>query len=169
MRIGKVLLWLSVIIAGLVILVPSSRLAAQEDRVELVLQLLPGYYHREITSGEVTTLYLEIRNVGDQEITDVRLISDNPKGWVVGLKPDSIDYHSAGSAQTIDVSVTVPPAIERGEYTLTLIAEAAQTRTATSTVLRVEGAFSFWLWIGGGLAVLVIAIFVIIFIRFGRE
>lgn len=166
---SKKSLWLLLVIAAIAILAPSGRITAQGDKVDLVLTMMPGFYYREITPGEESALYLEIRNGGTQAITDIRLISDNPKEWDIALKPDSIGYLGAGSSQTIDVRVTAPPGTERGEYTLTIIAEASQTRTATSTVVRVKSASSFWPWIGGGLAIFLIAAFVIIFLRLGRD
>lgn len=166
---GKKYLWFLLLLMAFMVLVPSGRSAAQEDRFELLLRVLPGYYYKEITAGEESTLYLEISNTGNQAISDIRLIADNPRGWYVDLRPDSIDYLGAGSSQTIDMRVTPPCRTERGEYTLTIVAEASQARTATSTVVRVESAFSPWLWIGAGLAIMVIAIFVIIYLRFGRD
>ncbi|HEY78621.1 MAG TPA: hypothetical protein G4O09_05865 [Dehalococcoidia bacterium] len=169
MRKGSKYLWFLLVVIAFMVLVPSGQVTAQEDRFELVLRVLPGYYYREITAGEESTLYLAISNIGNQAVKDIRLISDHPRGWHVDLRPDSIDYLGAGSSQTIDVSVTAPSGTERGEYTLTIVAEASQTRTATSTVVRVESAFSLWLWIGVGLAILVIAIFVMVYLRLGRE
>lgn len=154
---------------ALVILVPSGLATAQVDRFELSLNVLPGYYYREITPGEESTIYLEIRNTGNQAVTDIGLVSDNPEGWNVVLNPDSIDYLGVSSSQSIDVSVTAPSGTGRGDYTLTFIAEASQTRTATSTVVNVVSSLSIWVWVGIGLAVLLIAAFVIIFLRFGRD
>jgi uncharacterized membrane protein len=169
MKTGKPILWLLLVAIALMVLVPIGQVAAQEDRFELSLNVLPGYYYREITPGQETTLYLEIRNTGNQAITDIRLVSDNPEGWKVSLNPESIAYLGAGSSQSIDVNVTAPPGTGRGDYTLTIIAEASQTRTAMSTVVNVVSSLSVWLWVGVGLAVLLIAAFVIIFLRFGRD
>ena len=85
------------------------------------------------------------------------------------FRPESIGYLAAGSHQAIDVNVVADPDIDKGRYTLTLIAEADQTRTVTSTVLRVEKAFSFWLWAGLGMGALVIAGFIFLYRLFGRE
>ncbi len=151
------------------ILAFSSQILAQSDRVELTLRLLPGCYYIEIIPGENETLYLEIENSGNKAITNIRLFSDKPKGWIVDFKPESIDHLDAGSHQAIDVNVVADPDTDKGEYTLTLIAEADQTRTVTTTVLRVENAFSLWLWIGLGVGALVIAGFIILYRRFSRE
>ncbi len=151
------------------ILAFPSQILAQGDRVELTLRLLPRYYYIEIIPGENKTLYLEIENSGNKAITNIRLFSDKPKGWIVDFRPESIGHLGAGNHQTIDVNVVADPDTDKGEYTLTLIAEADQTRTVTSTVLRVENAFSLWKWVGLGMGALVIAGFAILYRRFGRE
>ena len=170
MKAGKKVFWLSLLIAGLLAcLVFPATLLAQETKVDLSLRMLSEYYYKEVTPGEDNTLYMEIRNNGNKEITNIRFDSDKPQGWVVDFNPDSITYLSAGSSQTIDVNVIPSPDTGRGEYNLTFLAEANETRAAISTMLRVESGSSFWLWVGIGLAVLVTAGFVIIYLRFGRQ
>jgi len=169
LRIGCRFLSLLLMTACLIILAFPSRILAQGDKVELTLRLLPGYYYIEIIPGESETLYLEIENSGNKAITNIRLSSDKPKGWIVDFRPESIGYLGAGSHQAIDVNVVADPDTDKGEYTLTLIAEADQTRAVTSSVLRVENAFSVWQWVGLGVGVLVIAAFVILYRRFSRE
>lgn len=169
MRINWRVLSLLLMTVGLMILAFPSQMLAQGDRVELTLRLLPRYYYIEIIPGENKTLYLEIENSGNKAITNIRLFSDKPKGWIVDFKPESIGHLGAGNHQAIDVNVVAAPDIDKGEYTLTLIAEADQTRTVTSTVLLVENAFSVWQWVGLGMGALVIAGFAILYRRFGRE
>jgi len=167
---GKKVLWLFLLIAGLLAcLVSPAVLLAQEAKVDLSLRMLPDYYYKEVAPGEDNALFMEIRNNGNKEITNIRFDSDKPEGWVVDFKPDSISYLGAGSSQTVDVKVIPSRDTGRGEYNLTFIAEANETRTATSTMLRVENGSSFWLWVGLGVAALVIAGFVIIYRRFGRQ
>jgi uncharacterized membrane protein len=170
MKAGKKVLWLSLLIAVLImLLVAPAVLFAQETKVDLSLRMLPEYHYKEVTPGEDNTLFMEIRNNGNKEITNIRFDSDKPQGWVVDFNPDSISYLSAGSSQTVDVNVIPSRDTGRGEYNLTFLAEANETRAATSTMLRVETGPSFWLWVGIGLAALVIAGFVIIYRRFGRQ
>jgi uncharacterized membrane protein len=170
MKAGKKVLWLSLLIAAsIMLLAPPAVLFAQEAKVDLSLRMLHEYYYKEVTPGEDNALFMEIRNNGDKEITNIRFDSDKPQGWVVDFDPDSISYLSAGSSQTIDVNVIPSRDTGRGEYSLTFLAEANETRAATSTMLRIESGPSFWLWVGIGLAALVIAGFVIIYLRFGRQ
>jgi uncharacterized membrane protein len=169
MKAGRKILWPLLVAIALMVLVPIGQATSQEDRFELSLNVLPGYYYREITPGQETTLYLEIRNTGNQAITDIRLTSDSPEGWKVDLSPENIAYLGAGGSQSINANLTAPPGTRRGDYTLTFIAEASQTRTVTSTTVNVVNSLSVWLWVGVGLAVLLIAAFVFIFLRYGRD
>ncbi|MFC2012949.1 NEW3 domain-containing protein [Chloroflexota bacterium] len=170
MRSGKKVLWLFLLIAALLACLGSpTTLIAQEAKVDLSLRMLPEYRYKEVIPGDDNALFMEVRNNGDKEITNIRFDSDKPEGWVVDFKPDSIDYLSAGSSQMIDVNVIPSLEASRGEYDLAFIAEADETRTATSTMLRVETGYSFWLWVGFGVAALAIMGFIFIFLRFGRQ
>lgn len=142
---------------------------AQEEKMDLTLRLIPGDYHKKVTPGEENILYLEIHNVGNRPITNVRLSSDEPEGWIVKFKPISVDYLSAGSFQTVDVSIKPPGNATRGEYRIDLIAEASEMRKVSSTFLRVETTSSIWFWVGIAVAAVVVAGFIIIYLRFGRQ
>lgn len=169
MIIGKKVIWLSLLVTVLLTFLASPvGLLAQEDKVDLSLRILPGYHYRDVIPGEDNTLFMEVRNNGDKEITDIKFDSDKPEGWVVDFKPGSISYLGAGSSQTVDVNIIPSRNTSRGEFNLTLLAEANETRTATSTMLRVENGSSFWLWVGLGVAALVTAGFIVIFLHFGR-
>lgn len=151
------------------LLSPCNLLFAQEDKVDLSLRFLPGYYYKEVVAGKNTALFMEVRNNGNTAITDIRLNADKPQEWVVDIIPDSISHLSAGSSQTVDISVVPAPNSPSGEYTITLLAEATETRTAVSTTLIVKSDSSLWQWIGIGVAGLVVAGFVIIFLRLGKQ
>lgn len=169
MIIGKKVIWLSLLVTVLLTFLASPvGLLSQEDKVDLSLRILPGYHYRDVIPGEDNTLFMEVRNNGDKEITDIKFDSDKPEGWVVDFKPGSISYLGAGSSQTVDVNIIPSRNTSRGEFNLTLLAEANETRTATSTMLRVENGSSFWLWVGLGVAALVTAGFIVIFLHFGR-
>ena len=150
-------------------LLPCSLLYAQEDKVDLSLRLHSGYYYTEVVPGKNITLFMEIRNNGDTSITDIKLTADKPEEWVIEIVPDTISKLSAGSSQTVDVSVVPGANSPNGEYTVTVIADANETRTIVSTTLRVKSDSSLWLWIGIAIAALVAAVFAIIFLRIGKQ
>jgi uncharacterized membrane protein len=141
---------------------------AQEGSIDLSLRLLPDYYYREVEPGQTTTLFLEVRNNGNQAITDITLDAAEPEGWEVRFEPDSISHLGPDSSLVVDVNITPARRSTQGDHTITILAEATETRAATSAVLRIEDGPSFWLWIGIGVAVLVIAGFVVVYFRFGR-
>ncbi len=152
------------------VLLPQPSLA-QEREADLTLMLFSGRYSysREATAGKDNIFYLEIRNTGDKAITDIRLSSDEPEGWVIDLELEEIDYLGPGSLRTVDVNIKPAPKAAKGEHRVTFIAE-------TNELLRVESyswvtveAASFWPWLGAGIALVVVAAFIFIFIRFGRQ
>jgi uncharacterized membrane protein len=172
MKAGRKSLWFLLAVIALMALVPAVQAAAQENSPQLSMDVLPGYYYWEITPGQETTIYLELRNIGNQAATDIKLTTVTPnnlEGWTIGLNPKSIASLGASSSQTIDVTLTAPPGTRRGDYTLTFIAEAGQARTITSTTVHVVNSLSVWLWVGVGLGILLIAAFVFIFLRYGRD
>jgi len=154
---------------GLMLILPPGTVLAQGEKIDLILRLIPGDYYKKVTPGEENILYLEIRNAGSKPITNIRLSSDEPEGWVVEFKPMSVGYLGASSFQTVDVSIKPPSNAARGEYRINLIAEASGTRKIISTILRVETTTSIWLWIGAAVAAVVVAGFIIIYLRFGRQ
>lgn len=139
-------------------------------KTDLTLRLLDGYYDQTLTPGQEKVLLLEVRNTGTSDLTNIVLSARNtPGGWVVKFRPGTIARLAPGSAQTVDVAILAAADAERGNYNVTLVAEATETRTATGLFLRVERTSSFWLWVGGAIAAAVIAGFVIIFMRLGRH
>ncbi|MFC1990391.1 NEW3 domain-containing protein [Chloroflexota bacterium] len=169
MRISGKICWLLSFITGLILILSLGTVLAQEERIDLTLRLIPDDYYKEVTPGEEQILYLEIHNTGNKPVTNIRLSSDEPEGWVVRFNPLSIDYLGAGSSQTVDVSVMPAINTEKGKYRLNLIAEADQTKKVITTFLRVDTANSMWLEAGIVVASLVVAGFVFIYMRFGRQ
>lgn len=169
MSISGKFCWLLVCVIGLMLILPPGTVLAQEEKTGLTLRLIPGDYYKKVTPGEETILYLEIHNAGNKPITNIRLSSVEPEGWVVKFKPVSVDYLGAGSIQTVDVSIKPASNAAKDEYQVTIIAEANETRRVISAFLRVETVTSIWLWVGITVAALVVAGFIIIYRRFGRQ
>jgi uncharacterized membrane protein len=170
MMVSKKILWLFLLLTGLLACLGSPAvLLAQEAKVDLSLSLFPDSYYKKIVPGQDNALYVQVRNNGTSAITNIRFSSDKPAGWIVEFKPVSLDSLGAGSSQTIDVNVIPDRHTGRGDYNLTILADAVETRAAVSTVLRIESGTSIWLWIGVAVGILVIAGFIIVYLRFGRQ
>ncbi|MFH0914310.1 MAG: NEW3 domain-containing protein [Chloroflexota bacterium] len=168
MKTNHKLCWLVLLIVGLVtVLLPGSALA-QENRVDLALNLVSGRYPTEVKAGRDNSFYLEVRNTGNKTVTNIKLSSDNPEGWAVTIKPAQIDSLTSGSLQTVNINIKPDEKAAKEDYRIILIADASEIRKVEIIWLRVESA-SFWLWVGGIVAAVVVAGFVFIFLRFGRK
>ena len=168
MRINRIIYWLPILLIGLTAILLPCSVRAQAEKVNLTLRLVSDGYYNKITAGEDKTIYLEVGNTGKKGITNIRLYADLPEGWTVEFRPGLIDYLGPGSFHAVDV-ILRPVDAANGEYTVALIAEANETRRATSLFLRVESASLLRVWVGLGVAALVIAAFILIYVRFGRE
>ena len=146
-----------------------SFILAQEVQTGLDLRLVSGGFNDEINPGDDNLFFIEISNSSSETITNIKLSADKPKGWIVEFTPDTIDALGAGNYQTVDVNIKPPDNISKGRYTVTVIADSAESRRVMSIFVRVEQGTSVWLWVGAIVVALVITGFVIIFRRFGRE
>ncbi len=131
--------------------------------------LLVGRYDNRVTAGENATFFLEIRNSGNKTITNIRLSSIQPEGWVIDFKPSTIASLSPENFQTLELNIKPEDKAAEGGYTVTLIADASETRRVLDIWLTVEAPKGYWLWIGGIIVLLVVAGFIIVYRRFGRE
>jgi uncharacterized membrane protein len=152
------------------ILAPSSLVLGQTpDKFSLMLNLQPWNYSDGLTPGQVNTLYLEVRNNSNTVINNIRFGSSAPPNWKVNFTPASLDSLSSGSGTTVNVDVIPPADIGgRGNYNITLIADANETRAVTTAFLTVRSGSTYWIWIGIGVGVVAAAIFVFIYLKFGR-
>ncbi len=169
MRIAGKICWLLLYVMGLMLILSPGTVLAQEEKIDMTLRLISGDYYKKVTPGKENILYLEIYNAGNKPLTNIRLSSDEPEGWVVKFTPVSIDYLGAGSFQTVDVNIEPASNAAKDEYQVNIIAEANETRRVINAFLRVETATSIWLWVGITVAALVVAGFIIIYLRFGRQ
>jgi uncharacterized membrane protein len=161
--------YLLLAIVGLVAVLSPSYVLAQDGKDGLLLRYAAGDYNSEVVPGESKTFFMEVASDSNSYITNIRFTSDAPKEWVVEFKPQSIDALNEDSYQTVEVSITAPQNVEKGDYSVTVIADSNIGRRAISIYVRVEKGTILWMWVGGVLGVVVIALFVVIFRRFGRE
>ena len=112
--------------------------------------------------------FMEIRNIGDEALSDIRLSSDGPEGWTIRFEPDEIDYLGAGSQNTVDVIIRPDDGTVGGDYQITIIAEAEEVRKVTTMWIEVATS-PLWLWIGGIVVAVVIAAFICMFWRLNKR
>ena len=168
MRINRKIYWLPLLVVGLAAVLWPCSMLAQAEKTDLTLYIVYDGY-RELTAGEERTMFLEVGNSGDRELTDIRLTADSPQGWTIEFNPPVIDKLAAGSFQTVDITLKPADNEAKGDYNIAVIAQANEMRRVTSIYVRVESSSLFWVWVGAGVAALLIAGFVIIFMKFGRE
>ena len=161
--------WLLLLVVALVLMLPPIHVLAQEAQEGLSLRLASGSYYNEVVRGEDNTFYLDVVNNSVKTITGIQFHADGPKDWFIEFRPQSITSISADSYQTIDVIIRPPESTSRGDYNVTFIAEAAQTRAVINIFVRVEQGTSVWMWIGIIIAAVAVAGFVFVFMRFGRQ
>lgn len=169
MKIPGKVCWLFLLIAGLMAAMPLP-VSAQGKETDLILNLIPGRgdYRNEISAGKENTFFLEVRNIGTGDITDIKLSATQPEGWTIEFTPDVIGFLGPNSVQTVNVVIIPASNVSQDSYPLTVIAEASQIRKSQVFYLTVTSA-SFWIWIGAGVAAAVIIAFVIIYLRLNRQ
>lgn len=148
------------------VLLPLPALA-QTEKTELTMNLIGDYYNG-ISAGKDNRFFLELRNDGTRDLTNIRLSADAPSGWVVEYNPSVVAQIPAGSLQTVDINIRPAAEVEKRDYMINLIAEANELRKVQSIWVNVRSA-TYWPWIGAGVAAIVIAAFIFIFLRFGRS
>ncbi len=163
------LVWVLIFVVGLIaVLILPSSILAQNGKTDLTMYIT-GNYPNNLTPGQDNQLFLSIRNNGTSAVTNIRFsVSQRPEGWMVTFNPATLDSLDPGSSNTIQVDVIPPGSIEKGNYNLTLVAEANETRAVAEAFFNIQGGISYWAWIGIGLAVLLVIGFVIIFLRSGK-
>ena len=160
-------LFLLLTILMTILLLPQGALA-QERQTDLTLRLVSNWYNIEATAGKDNNFFLEVNNIGSKAITDIKLSSVKPEGWVIDFRPGKIDYLGPGSLQTVDVNIKPPKNMGRGEPEISFIAEANEIRKVERFRVTVKTA-SMWLWVGIGGVLIVVVAFVLIYMRFGRQ
>ncbi len=165
-NIGWILL---LAVSATMVLMPAAVLAQpQPEKDDLILNIVYDNFN-SLKVGEQRTLYLEVRNTGYNDLSNIRLSTESPEGWTVEIKPAVIDKLAAGDVQTVDVTLKPAENTSKGNYNIAVIADAAGIRRVSGIYVRVESGSLLWVWVAVGLAVVLIMGFVLIFLRFGRE
>ncbi len=159
-------LWLFLLAIFMAIMLPGRALA--QDKIDLSLSFVQGNYYQNVKPGENNKFFIEVRNSGDKLLTNIKLSADEPQGWTVEFKPAEYASLSPGTVQTAEVNIVPKSKEQRGQYQITFIAEAAETRRVMNVWFTVESN-SLWLKIGAVVAFIVAGLFIFIFLKFGRQ
>jgi len=165
---SKILWFLLIVVVMAAILLPDGA-TAQTEKKDLVIRFSPGSYPYHVSIRQDNIFYLEIENIGTQNITNIRLYANAPEGWLVDINPATLSNLAAGRVQTLNASVRPPATANKRDYQITFVAEGDEIRRVMTTWVRVEGASSVWLWVGIGIGIVVIVGFILIFLRMGRQ
>lgn len=125
-------------------------------------------FKNEVRAGQDNAFLLEVDNVGNKVITDIKLSSDKTEGWVISFNPGQIDSLAPGIVKTVNVTIKPPSKATKEGRQITFIADANETRKLESLFVTVKPT-QIWLWIWGAVGILVIAGFVLVYLRFGRQ
>jgi len=161
-------LWPFLLLAGVMVIFFSRPSLAQEEKLDLTLRLIPDHYYNEVTVGDDNIFFLEVRNSGEKTITNIRLSSDGPEGWIIEFHPAKIDYLSPGNYQTVDINIRPAGNTSRGDYKITIIAEANEIRKVENIWVTVKTS-PFWLWVGIGVTIIIVGGFVFIFMYYRKR
>jgi uncharacterized membrane protein len=140
-----------------------------QDKDELILNYAAGGYNSRISSEETKSIYIEVANNSTSDTTNIQFSYNAPKGWMVAFTPQSISLLNNDSVQTVEVRVTAPRNVEKGNYSITIIADSSAGRRVLDTYFGVEKGTNIWAWVGGALGIAVIILFVLIYRRFAKD
>lgn len=157
------------LLAGLMLVLfcwPSA-IAALDPKTDLQLYVSGGF-PGNLTAGKETHFYLTLKNNGDTAISNISFSHDAPQDMQVLFSPESIANLTAGSSNSVDV--TVIPAKSSGgrDYNINLVANSNQTRAVSSLYFRVQGGFSYWTWVGLGMGLIVVIAFILVYRRLSK-
>ncbi len=153
------------------LLVSRPALAQKQDFYQLYLSLHGpnNSYDNQATAGRDNRFFLDVRNTGNAQITNIMLSSEAPAGWTVTITPATISHLNAGSLQTVDVNIKPVDGPTTQSDTVTFIAQANEIANVKSSFSITVKPASFWVWVWVGVIAVIAAIFVGVYLKFGRQ
>ncbi len=126
-------------------------------------------YNTTAIAGKDNFYSTLIQNTGSGTIEDIKFSSSKPSGWSIEFTPKEIDALAPGSFQTIDVNIKPAPKAIAGDYRISLIADAKQTRESIDDIRITVETPNIWGWVGVGIILVVLAGVIAVFMRFSRR
>lgn len=141
---------------------------AAQVKYDLSIRLISRDYYAGVEAGQDNAYFLEIRNMGNAAINNIKLSAEAPEGWTIQIQPSNINSVEAGSLQTVNINIRPASNAVSRDYQINIIADANEIRKVESVYVRVEGG-SYWIWIGAAVVAVLIAAFIFIFLRFNKR
>ncbi len=163
------LLYFIPLIACISVLLFPVAASAQVNKDSLILNYASGGFNNEIKPGETVKVYIEASNASDTATNHIQFSAEPPENWIVAFDPQSIETLGSDSLQTVEVTVTSPENIQKGDYSITIVANSSAGQRVMSLYFWVQKGSSIWIWIGGGLGLVLIIVFIFIYRRFTKE
>jgi len=118
--------------------------------------------------GQAVEFDLPVENNGTgASLTNVRVESQAPTGWIVKVTPDNSNIR-AGEYQKFHVRVESPGSVQASEYPLTLKVTSDQTAISKDFSINVT-TDSYIPYIGGAVIIVVAAALLLVVRKFGRR
>ncbi len=168
MKNKKLLCIIPLIVCLSVLMFPVAA-SAQVHKDSLILNYASGGFNNEIKPGETVKVYIEAANESSTATNHVQFSAEPPENWIVAFDPQSIETLGADSLQTVEVTIAAPENAQKGDYSVTIVANSSAGQRVMSLYFWVEKGSSMWIWVGGGLGLVLVVVFIFIYRRFSRE
>ncbi len=150
------------------LLFPCFNIFAQE-KDGLALSYADAGYYNDINPDQTVLVYIKAANYSDNDTKNIQFLSNAPGGWIIEFDPQSIETLNSNSYQVIEVSITAPHDLKKGNYSITVIADSDIGRRVTGVYLYAREDSASWVWAGTVIAIAALIAFVIVFRIFSRN
>ncbi|MEZ0346825.1 MAG: NEW3 domain-containing protein [Infirmifilum sp.] len=151
---------------------------ASRDSIPLTLGVLGRYqlsfvtqnFYMEMTPGSNGTFSVQVKNTGYSTVTNVALgASTSASGFTVSISPSSVPMLKPGDTATFQVSISVDPTTDAGDYYVTLLLKGDNIEPLQRDLhVYVRPANSPIYYIAGAALLLIIGVF-LAYRKFGRR
>ena len=122
----------------------------------------------KIGAGDESPISLVLLNTGTGVLRRVDLIAQTPQGWVITFDPGRVEEMQPEQIQQVTARVTPPGDAIPGDYSLVVLANAAETSDTLELRITVTQS-SVWGWVGLAIVLVVVAGLGGLFFRLGRR
>ncbi|MEM3793486.1 MAG: NEW3 domain-containing protein [Candidatus Bathyarchaeia archaeon] len=151
---------------GVVALPLAARISGSYE-----IKILNVNFYTTVTAGQRTVFQLYLRNSGDSDLSNVKLISSGevPDGFAVTVDPSVIASLEPNAESSFSVLIETETSVNAGSYYLSFKVQSDQTETSEFS-LRVDvRQQASYLTVGAILVMATVIALILVFRRFGRR